>query len=65
VDVGGLDNALSGTTPLQADKSVLVVASYWYMTKPSQDVYPWDATTVKTREGHNAAPEMADVSGNA
>jgi len=32
------------------DRRMLVVASLvWCMTKPSQDVCPWDAATVKTR----------------
>jgi len=34
-----------------ADRRMLVVASHWCMAKPSQDVCPWDAATVKTREG--------------
>jgi len=43
------------------DKRMLVVASHWCMTKPSQDVCPWDDTTVKTREGYNVATGMMNL----
>jgi len=42
-------------------RMILVVAFHWCMTKPSQDVCPWDAAIMKTRKGCNVVTGMMNL----